>query len=211
MNSSLRNSSLRMIGALGLGAATMYLLDPERGRTRRALVRDKTRRITNWSELHGGKAGRDLANRARGLWHDVTSIFESEDVTDEQLSQRLRTQLGRITSHPRAIDVECAEGVVTLRGPILESEVDDVIAGVEAVRGVENVRNELEVHAWADIASLQDGQASAEDEADSTWSPATRLLVGTAGGALAIAGALKYARPRTERTSKTRGASRRRS
>jgi osmotically-inducible protein OsmY len=37
------------------------------------------------------------------------------------------------------------DGVVTLRGEVLASELGDVIAGVRTVRGVRDVRNELSV------------------------------------------------------------------
>lgn len=58
---------MRTLLWLGLGAAAMYLLDPEQGRRRRALMRDqmtKARRVMR--ERASGKA-QDLRNRAHGL------------------------------------------------------------------------------------------------------------------------------------------------
>jgi hypothetical protein len=55
-----------LLAGVGIGAAAMYLLDPEDGRRRRALLRDqllKARRVT--SEAMEGRS-RDMANRARG-------------------------------------------------------------------------------------------------------------------------------------------------
>jgi gas vesicle protein len=55
-----------LLAGLGIGAAATYLLDPEQGRRRRALVRDqllKARRMTN--EAMEGRS-KDVANRARG-------------------------------------------------------------------------------------------------------------------------------------------------
>ena len=35
------NKGVTLIGGVGLGAALMYMLDPDRGKRRRALVQDK--------------------------------------------------------------------------------------------------------------------------------------------------------------------------
>ena len=35
------NNKTAIVGAVGIGAALMYFLDPDRGKRRRALVRDK--------------------------------------------------------------------------------------------------------------------------------------------------------------------------
>ncbi len=35
------NRQLSLLGGIGLGAALMYMVDPDRGKRRRALVRDK--------------------------------------------------------------------------------------------------------------------------------------------------------------------------
>lgn len=61
----------------------MYFLDPERGRTRRALVGDQLTALTNDAQDALGKASRDLSNRAFGLYAEtrkaVTGSGESSD------------------------------------------------------------------------------------------------------------------------------------
>lgn len=66
---------LTILGGLGAGAALMYFMDPERGRTRRAQVQDKMTGISN--DLREGIEGRskDLSNRAKGLLHEAKSAF----------------------------------------------------------------------------------------------------------------------------------------
>ncbi len=58
---------LALISGLGLGAALMYVLDPEGGNRRRALIRDKT---VSWARRTGDTlagSSRHLANRAKGF------------------------------------------------------------------------------------------------------------------------------------------------
>jgi hypothetical protein len=66
-------STAALLAGVGIGAAAMYLLDPEEGRRRRALLRDqlvKARRVT--SEAMEGRS-RDMANRARGAAAETRS------------------------------------------------------------------------------------------------------------------------------------------
>lgn len=142
----------------GLGAALTYLLDPATGGRRRALVRNKVTRVTRRSrEALRGRA-RDLSNRVQGVAAEVRAARTDEPVDDVRLLERVRAELGRATTHPRAIDVIVANGEVSLRGPILASEVNGLITTVSAVRGVRSVVNQLEPHTSDEgIPSLQGG------------------------------------------------------
>jgi uncharacterized membrane protein len=59
--------TLAFFGGLGLGAGLMYLFDPDRGRRRRALVRDQGVHAAHEAQDALRTAGRDVRNRARGL------------------------------------------------------------------------------------------------------------------------------------------------
>ncbi len=61
------NAAVRWAGVAGLGAGLMYFLDPDRGRGRRSLVRDKGRRMINQSSRAAGKTWRDTSNRVQGV------------------------------------------------------------------------------------------------------------------------------------------------
>ena len=68
-----------LLGAAGLGAGIMYLLDPDRGNRRRALIRDKMVKFNRQTqEAVSGKV-QDVTNRAKGMLHEAKSAFESED------------------------------------------------------------------------------------------------------------------------------------
>src|SRR3982750_4159873 len=135
-----------LAGGIGLGAALMYLLDPDRGRRRRALVRDQLASVVNKTPDAMATTARDLSNRARGLAAEARSMFSSEEVTDEVLIARVRSKLGRVVSHPHAIEVAVDQGHVRLSGPILADEVDDLLSCVGSVPGVAEVENRLEAH-----------------------------------------------------------------
>jgi hypothetical protein len=107
-----------------------------------------------------------------------------------RLVERVRAKLGRVCTHPRAIDVDARDGEVTLRGPILSNEVDNVLGMSASVRGVNSVVNGLEPHDSPErVPSLQgEGRLAGPslDVFQSNRAPATRALV--SAGALAAAG-----------------------
>jgi hypothetical protein len=75
---SLMNKALMALTGVGVGAGLMYILDPDRGRRRRALARDKAASTWNRSEKYLGKMSHDLANRSRGLAHDAKAALAGE-------------------------------------------------------------------------------------------------------------------------------------
>jgi osmotically-inducible protein OsmY len=122
----------------------MYFMDPERGRRRRALVRDKVAHAANVSTDALGSFGRDLSHRAAGAVARARGALRRRHVDDDVLIERVRAQLGRVVSHPHAIAVNANGGSVRLRGSILESELPRLMRAVARVRGVRGVEHELE-------------------------------------------------------------------
>jgi uncharacterized membrane protein len=173
----------------------MYLLDPDRGKRRRALLRDQF--VSGVNHLDGAVEviARDLTHRTQGLMAETRSLMAKEPVSDEVLVQRVRSKIGRIVSHPGAINVEAEQGQVSLSGLVLEHEHEDLLRSVRSVRGVVNVENQLEKHASPEgVPALQGGRPRAGDRFEllqKNWSPAARGLVGAVGSALIIYGARK--------------------
>ena len=183
-----------LLSGVALGAALVFVLDPDRGSRRRALVRDK---IVRGSRLTGEALDatvRDMQNRARGIAATARGRLRHEEVDDTRLVERVRARLGRVCSHPHAIDVEVRDGEVTLRGPALADEVHSLLTTAASVRGVHAVVNDLEPHDSPDgVPALQgDGRlaGSSFDLLQRNWAPATRALVSVAAVA---AGGLAYA------------------
>lgn len=189
------NYGASMAAAAALAAGAAYFLDPRSGRRRRALMRDQANRLVHDTEDFVAKAGRDAAHRAQGLYEQSVSLFRGDTPDDRVLEARVRAELGRLTSHPGAIDVSASKGIVRLRGDILEHEVRRVLTGVRHVRGVEQVVNEMQTHDKPDhISSLQGGNEAKPlprfEFLQENWAPAPRMLAGTAGAAL-LAGGLR--------------------
>jgi uncharacterized membrane protein len=180
-----------VLAAAGAAALATYFLDPQQGRRRRAVLRDKA-----FGRLsHLGEASRvvavDVRNRAIGTLSALRQRVVAHDVPDEILAERVRAALGRVVSHPGSIDVQASQGTVMLRGPILEREANRALRAVRAVPGVHGVRDELEHHEQAgDVPGLQGGRTRLRrpDIAQEHWAPATRLVVGVAGAAMALYG-----------------------
>jgi uncharacterized membrane protein len=179
---------LTLLGGLGLGAALMYLLDPDRGARRRALLLDKLASAANKTPDAIGATARDLSNRTRGIVAEVSSMFSGGEAPDQVVEARVRSKMGRIVSHPHAIEVAVNQGRVVLSGPILAHEVDDLLSCVSSVAGVTEVDNLLDVHKEAgSVPGLQGGRVRTGDRFElmqENWSPTARLLTGAAGGAL---------------------------
>ena len=171
----------KAIAGLLTGAGLMYLMDPDRGARRRALVRDQAVRARHRLAEGAEATGRDLRNRAKGTAAELRSRFRRETADDEILHERVRAALGRVVSHPAAVEVSVADGRVTLAGQVLGHELDDLVRTVGGVRGVSEVRNELTV------SSSPEGVSSLR-AAKGDWAPVTRLVAGTLGGAAVYRG-----------------------
>ena len=179
-----------LLGAAAAGAMSMYLLDPDHGRRRRAVMRDRLASGISRLDEAASVASRDLRNRARGVAHEVRSRFTQEEVPDEILCERVRSRLGWAVSHPGAIEVSALSGRVTLSGAVLEREYVRLLRTVWAVRGVADVEDRLAVYeSGAGISALQ-GNGRARERRfgpwQENWPPGVRLIMGAAGGILLI-------------------------
>jgi hypothetical protein len=185
---------LGVLGSAGLGAGLMFLLDPDLGTRRRAILRDKFISLSRLAAWAADKTSRDVKNRLYGTAVSAKSRFGDTEVdtSDDILIERVRSQMGRAVSHPHAIHVSARNCRVTLRGEILSDEVNRLIRAVSAVKGVKEVVNEMNAHDQAgDISSLQGGRTRSGNRLalfQSNWPPAVRLMAGTGGLITAAAG-----------------------
>jgi hypothetical protein len=196
----MKNKPLGWIGSLGLGALLIYIFDPQMGRRRRAVVRDKVTRLRHKTVDAIGVTSRDLKNRVIGLAAETRSLVSRADGSDEILVQRVRSKLGALVSHPGSVDVKAETGRIILSGPILAGEVDRLLTRVSSMPEVKSVENRLEVHESAEsIPGLQGEPEQRKggeklDVMQTNWAPATRFIAGTFGAATALYGARKVVR-----------------
>jgi len=175
-----------LIAGLGFGAAAMYVLDPEAGRRRRALARDKFTGAGTKVRAAAGVTARDLAHRTGGMLAATRSRISNGEASDNVVEARVRSKLGFLVRHPSSISTQVSHGCVILSGPVLSDEVQQLINGVRAVPGVTDVENRLTVHSDpAQISGLQGQKPKPTGELwdimQRRWSPSTRFLAGTAG------------------------------
>jgi len=179
----------RLLLALALGATSAFLLDPQQGRRRRALVRDKVTKTVNESREFADAARKDLRYRAQGIAARARS-WRGSGAPDDILVERVRAKLGRYSSHPGAIEVTAHNGRVVLAGEVLASEQESLYDAVCSVRGVEHVENNLTAHESAQgVSSLQGGAAPDRERfelAQDSWTPGVRVLTGGAGALLLL-------------------------
>jgi uncharacterized membrane protein len=182
------NQRLSLAGAMGLGAGLMYLFDPDKGRRRRALVRDQIISALSGIDDCVNATAKDILYRLEGIAAEARACFRAEEVPDGLLFQRVRSKLGRVVSHPHAVHVSVQSGRIILGGPILKREVDALLDCITAMRGVREIDNRLDVHEQAgSIPALQGGRGRPGERfnlMEANWAPATRLLAGAVGAGL---------------------------
>lgn len=186
------NNTFNLISGMGMGAGLMYFFDPRSGRRRRALVKDRAISTVHRSEDAMDTTSRNLRDRGKGLLAEMKAQIMGEgEVSDEILVDRIRSRIGRVVSHPHAIQVSARSGRVTLSGPVLGHELKALVSCVESVRRVKEVENRLEPHREADVPGLQGGVARPGERWEvlqTNWPPSLRFLMGAGGMGLAVYG-----------------------
>lgn len=128
-----------------VGAAAMYFLDPQLGRTRRAGLVQRMGGIFRRASRKTEQQTRHYASRAEGIKERVARGGETIPADDRTLEAKIMSEvLGGSTYPKHKIKITSEGGIVTLRG---EADHPDQIAGVEQevrkVTGVIDVRNLL--------------------------------------------------------------------
>ena len=185
---------LRLLTTAAAGAGLMYLLDPERGRRRRAIVRDRLVRAAHRTGDAVDATSRDVGNRARGVVAELRSRLANVEVSDGVLHERVRARIGSVIGHAGAIDAAVIEGQVSLRGPVLAGDVDRLVRRVRGVPGVREVINQLDVHDEpGGVPGLQGRPRPPRggevfELLQTRWSPTARLFASLSGAAMVLWG-----------------------
>jgi hyperosmotically inducible periplasmic protein len=133
----------RIAAAFAAGAAVMYYLDPETGRRRRALARDRGVAAGHDLEDYASAKSKRASDKLQGAAARTRSRVSREPVGDEQLHERIRSRLGRVVERPGDVEVQVRDGYVVLSGSADEGEIDELVSTVASIPGVEGVDNLL--------------------------------------------------------------------
>lgn len=183
-----------LLGGLGAGALLMYGLDPDHGKRRRAIARDKMASACRTTSERAQATFKDARNRTYGLYAEGRKRFGKQAVSDDILQARVRSKLGRYTRYPHAIEVSVNQGNVRLRGPALAQDADRLITQIARLRGVQAIDNDLQLHDEpGNIPALQ-GVYDAPPAA-AQWTPTQRAAAGAAGTSLLVGGLLRRGGP----------------
>jgi uncharacterized membrane protein len=183
----------------GTGAGFAALADPDRGRRRRAMVRDRITHAAYSTKSFAHVAAVDTIHRLKGTAARVRGAAlktREKDVPDDILQARVRTALGRLVSHPHAIHTAVRDGRVDLDGYVVGWERKELLRGLCRIPGVRQVVDVNLLDGSPDLTpALQGGRTSPAKPrnafARTSWRPATRLAAGAGALALVVGGACR--------------------
>jgi hypothetical protein len=145
--------SMRAKTAFLAGAGAAYFFDPETGKRRRHVARDRSLKALRGLQsgtvkklkLAGGHAHGLAARSRRAVTHAV--IHPVVAVDDETVAQRIRSDALRdLELSTTDIDVLVEDGFATLRGSVATiDEPDRLVSRVRKVPGVREVSAEVRV------------------------------------------------------------------
>jgi osmotically-inducible protein OsmY len=128
------------------GAAAMFFLDPERGKRRRALARDRSAGTLRRAQDVSERLQRRVASDAYGVSQRMAHPAEMQDApaNDAILAGTVMTELFRDPRIPKgSINVNAEEGVVQLRGqverPEMIREIEERVRHIPGVIDVESL------------------------------------------------------------------------
>lgn len=125
------------------GAAGAFLFDPDRGRARRARLRDQTRSAVRRDLRAVERQASRQRGRLTGVAHRMSNRSEAPPATGRVLVDKVRSEvLGRHPAIAHQINIDAVDGMVTLRGeaddPAAVDELMDAVRKVPGVCGVES-------------------------------------------------------------------------
>ena len=129
-----------------LSGCVVYFMDPERGRRRRNMLRDRFMARMRRLGRSLGSMWRGAAAETYGVSHRIVHLVPTpvEVTDDETLRQRVESQLFRDRHIPKGnLNINSEHGMVILRGeldsPIEIAQLEERVRRMPGVRGVQNL------------------------------------------------------------------------
>lgn len=136
----------RSLGWAAGGAAATFLFDPQLGRRRRRLLRDRALGASRRGARRALRLERHVQSTASG--HLTAALHRRRrprDYDDVTLAHKVESLLYRDPLVPKGrLNIDACEGVVTVRGLVDDQvTIDRVVEDVRRVQGVRGVENLL--------------------------------------------------------------------
>jgi hypothetical protein len=140
-------TALIAAGTAAAGAIAAFLLDPSRGRARRARLVDQGGATIRRAARQAGRAAHAALSTASGRLAAARHAGDGDEafLDDVTLSSKVETRLFRDPSVPKGtININVERGIVVLRGEVPDAEMRDRLATeAGAIGGVWSVHNLL--------------------------------------------------------------------
>jgi osmotically-inducible protein OsmY len=134
---------IQLVLAALAGAAAMFFLDPDRGKRRRALARDRTAGTLRRAEAISGRLQRRVVADSYGWSQKLrhASAMQEAPPNDAVLASKVMTELFRDPRIPKgSINVNAENGIVQLRGQVEHPEqILEIESRVRRIPGVADV------------------------------------------------------------------------
>jgi hypothetical protein len=133
----------KLASLLAVGAAIEYFFDPQNGRRRRAVARDRWGAAMRRTGQEATRKTRYYAGKREGIKHAFTSSERDEFPNDVTLQHKIESEVLR--NFPKGgVNVNVEEGIAVLRGTLDRPEqINELIEAVRGVDGVVDVRSLL--------------------------------------------------------------------
>jgi osmotically-inducible protein OsmY len=133
------------LGAV-LGAIGAWFLDPQGGKRRRHVLRDKTLAFFRRGTRRSERLGRHVASGTYGAVQKATHLkTQPKEYDDATLKAKVETELFRFEHDLKgAVDVNAQNGVVQLRGELpSQTLIDALVRRTREIKGVQDVESLL--------------------------------------------------------------------
>ena len=131
------------------GIGTAYFFDPDTGKRRRHMARDRSLRAVRGLGGLGVQKAKLTAGRVYGLAAVARRAVRRDDVPvdDATVAQRIRSDALRdVGVSTKDVDVRVEDGLARLKGSVASADLaDKLVSRVRGVAGVRDVSAELHV------------------------------------------------------------------
>jgi len=135
------------LAGAGVGAVAGFLLDPDRGRSRRAEAIDRLAGVARRTGRNAGRGSRYVRGMAAGMVARVNrpNARPEEWIDDPTLAHKVESELFRDPTVPKgSININAEHGTVVLRGAVeTQDDIERIMVATMAIDGVRAVRSLL--------------------------------------------------------------------